>query len=84
MEHDDILGEDIMGSNVVSYSSSVTSSIVYGLIGFILLVLCYFIFDKLTSINFRREIRDENNTSAAILAGSLLIAVGIIISSAIS
>lgn len=66
------------------FAAGVSSSFFYGTLGFILLLLGYKAFDKISPIDFVVEIKDEHNVAAAILAGSMMIGLGIIIASAIA
>ena len=62
------------------------STIVYALLGMILLYIGYRIFDWLTkigAIDLQEEIFTKSNTAAAILAGSFIIGLAIVILSAI-
>lgn len=61
----------------------ITASIVYSLLGIVILVVCFVIIEKLTPENLWKEIVDKQNIALAILAAAFMIAVAIIISSAI-
>ena len=61
----------------------IVASIVYSVLGILILVLSFFIFDKLTPKTLWKEIIDEHNTALAIVAGAFMLAVALIISSAI-
>lgn len=59
-------------------------SIIFGLVGIVLLVFGYWFFDKvLTKIDFNQEIKDKNIAMAIVIAG-FMIAIGIIISGVVS
>lgn len=59
-------------------------SIVFGIIGIVLLILGYNIFDKvLTKVDFNEELK-KNNIAVAIVIAGFMIAIGIIISSVVS
>ncbi len=59
------------------------SSVVYAVLGGLLLLIAYKVFDWATPTDLGRKIFEEDNTAAAILAGGFLIALAIIIASAI-
>lgn len=61
----------------------IVASIVYSVLGILILILSFFIFDKLTPKTLWKEIIDEHNTALAIVAGAFMLAVALIISSAI-
>lgn len=59
-------------------------SVVFGLLGIVLLILGYWIFDKvLTKIDFNEEMKNKNVAMAIVIAG-FMIALGIIISGVVS
>jgi putative membrane protein len=59
------------------------SSVVYAALGGILLLAAYKVFDWATPHDLSREIFEKNNFAAAILAAGFLIALALIIASAI-
>lgn len=59
-------------------------SILFAVIGFILLFLGYRVFDWLTPTDLAQDIFRDNNVAAAVFAGAFVIALAIIISHAIS
>jgi putative membrane protein len=59
------------------------ASIVYSVLGIGLLVISFFLFDKLTPGTLRKEIMEEHNTALAILGAAFMLAVALIISAAI-
>lgn len=64
--------------------SAFVNSIVYSLLGIGILVLAFVLFEILTpKHNLRKEILENKNVALAILAGFFMVAVSIIIASAI-
>ena len=59
------------------------SSIAYAVLGGILLLVAYKVFDWATPHDLDREIFEKNNIAAALMAGGFLIALALIISAAI-
>ena len=61
----------------------VISSVLYSVLGIIILMLSFFIIDKLTPGTLWKEIIEEHNVALAIMGAAFMIAVALIISSAI-
>jgi uncharacterized membrane protein YjfL (UPF0719 family) len=61
----------------------IQESAIYAGIGIVLAVLSFFVVDWITPGNMREQIAKENNTALAILAGSMMIGISIIIAAAI-
>jgi uncharacterized membrane protein YjfL (UPF0719 family) len=61
----------------------IVASVLYAFIGIAILVLSFFIFDKLTPKTLWKEIIEEHNNALAIVAAAFMIAVALIISAAI-
>ena len=61
----------------------VLASVIFSLIGIFILGICFWFFEKITPENLWKEIIDEHNVALAIVAGAFMIAMGIIIGSAI-
>ncbi len=65
-------------------SHLILNSVVYSILGIAILVVCFFIVELLTpKHNLRREILENKNVALAILAGFFMLAMSIIIASAI-
>ncbi len=61
----------------------IVASIVYSLVGIVILLICFYIVEKVTPENLWKEIIEKRNNALAILAAAFMIAIAIIISSAI-
>lgn len=61
----------------------VLASAVFSLVGIVILGVCFWVFEKVTPENLWKEIIDEHNVALAIVAGAFMIAMAIIIGSAI-
>jgi uncharacterized membrane protein YjfL (UPF0719 family) len=59
-------------------------SIVFAILGFVLLFIGYRVFDMLTPTNLNKRIFEDGNVAAAILAGSFVLGLAIIVAMAIS
>jgi putative membrane protein len=62
---------------------SILGSVIYSVIGIAILVIAYLIFEKITPENLRKEIIEKQNTALAIVSGSFILAIAIIIATAI-
>jgi uncharacterized membrane protein YjfL (UPF0719 family) len=63
---------------------NVSLSLLFAVLGFALLFLGYRAFDMLTPFNLSHKIFDEGNMAAAVLAGAFVIALAMVVASAIS
>ncbi len=61
----------------------ILDSIIYSVIGIVILVISFVIVEKITPENIYKEIIQKGNTALAIVFASFIIAMAIIISSAI-
>jgi putative membrane protein len=64
-------------------AKALAASIVYSLLGILILVISFYLFNKLTPGTLRREILEEHNTALAIMSAAFMLAVALIISAAI-
>lgn len=59
-------------------------SVIFGIVGIVLLIVGYCVFDKvLTKIDFNEELKNKNIAVAIVIAG-FMIAIGIIISGVVA
>ncbi len=61
----------------------VLDSLLYSFIGILILVVSFYIVEKISPENLYSEVVDKGNTAIAIVAGSFMLAIAIIIASAI-
>ena len=61
----------------------IAASVVYSLLGIAILVIAFVIIEKLAPENLWKKIVDEHNVALAIMAAGFMLAVAVIISSAI-
>lgn len=65
-------------------STAFLNSIIYSLLGIGILVVCFLVLELLTpKHNLRKEILENKNVALAVLAGFFMLAMSIIIASAI-
>jgi putative membrane protein len=67
-----------------SIGHGLTMFLVFGLAGIGMAILGYKLFDKMTPGDLHREIIEHKNVAAAILAGSVIIGVSLILAAAMS
>jgi uncharacterized membrane protein YjfL (UPF0719 family) len=60
------------------------SATIYSLLGIVILLVSFILIEKITPENLWKEIIEKQNSALAILAAAFMIAIAIIISSAIS
>ena len=61
----------------------IVNSLVFSLLGIVILLISYFIIEKLTPENTWKELVQKNNIAVAIVLGALIIGMSMIISAAI-
>lgn len=58
-------------------------SFLFGLVGIIIMVLGYWVFDKVIPADFNKEL-EKNNTAVAIVIAGMLIGIAIIVSKVVA
>ncbi|WP_426492641.1 DUF350 domain-containing protein [Hymenobacter sp. 102] len=61
----------------------IAASVIYSVLGITILVISFVVMEKLTPRTLWKEIIEEHNTALAIMAAAFMLAVALIISSAI-
>jgi len=61
----------------------IINSVLFSVIGFVILLLAYFVIEKLTPESTWKEISQKNNVAVAIVLGAFIIGISMIISAAI-
>jgi putative membrane protein len=61
----------------------IIASVLYSVIGIVILVVAFWIIEKVTPENLYKEILEKHNVALAVVCAAFMIAVAIIISSAI-
>lgn len=61
----------------------VYASVIYSVIGILILTISFLIIEKITPENIYKQIVDKGNVAIAIIVGAFIIAIAIIISAAI-
>lgn len=74
-----LFAEGLFGWPPNSLWEAALASIVFGVIGIMLAILGFKIFDWMTPGNLQEEVLKKNNIAAAILAGAFVIGICIVI-----
>ena len=61
----------------------ILSSVVFSLVGIVILGICFWIFEKVTPENIWKEIIEKQNLALAIVSAAFMIAMAIIIAAAV-
>ena len=61
----------------------VFTTLVFSLVGIILFALAFFTIVKIAPFSTRKEIEEDQNTALAILIGSVIIGIAVIVASAV-
>jgi uncharacterized membrane protein YjfL (UPF0719 family) len=61
----------------------VLTTLVFSLVGIILFALAFLIIVKIAPFSTRKEIEEDQNTALAILIGSVIIGIAVIVASAV-
>ena len=70
--------------DITQTMSNIVLSLVFALLGFVLLFIGYRVFDALTPTDLNKRIFEDGNVAAAILAGAFVLGLAIIVAMAIS
>lgn len=63
--------------------SALLNALIYALFGVIVLVVSFFVLDKLTPYDLWKEVVEKQNLAIAVLAGLMALGIAIIIASAV-
>ena len=62
---------------------SVVSTLVFGLIGIIVAIVGFKLYDAVTPFHIEREICEKQNIAVAILSGSMILGISLIVAAAV-
>ena len=65
------------------FIKTVVASIVYSLVGVVVFALSFVVIKLVTPFSIRKEIEQDHNTALAIVIGSIILGIALIISAAI-
>ena len=69
---------------LASHSRPLVDSIVYSIVGTIVLGLSFYVIEKVLPFSMRKEIAEDQNVSLGIILGAFVIGLSLIIAAAIS
>jgi putative membrane protein len=69
---------------LASHSRPLVDSIVYSIVGTVVLGLSFYVIEKILPFSMRKEIAEDHNVSLGIILGAFVIGLSIIIAAAIS
>jgi putative membrane protein len=61
----------------------VVTTLVFSLVGILLFALAFFVIVKIAPFSTRKEIEEDQNTALAILIGSVIIGIALIVAAAV-
>lgn len=73
------LAQEAAGRSRPSLTEGILSTLVYGVIGIVLATLGFKIFDLAIKANIEKEIFENKNMAAAILAGAVILGISLIV-----
>ncbi len=66
-----------------SLTKTLVSALAFSALGILLFAVAFWIIVKVTPFSLRKEIEEDQNTSLAIIIGSVIIGIAMIVSSAV-
>jgi putative membrane protein len=78
----DSLGDNRMDA-LSPFLKTVVASLVYSLVGIAVFALSFLVMKVVTPFSIRKEIEEDHNTALAIVIGSVIVGISLIISAAI-
>lgn len=69
--------------NELINTHAIVGSIIYSILGIVILIISFVIIEKITILNLWKEISEKQNLALAIMATGFMLAIAIIIASAI-
>jgi putative membrane protein len=77
------LAQESAGRSRQSLTEGIISTLIYGVIGIVLAVIGFKVFDLAIKANIEKEIFENKNMAAAILAGSVVLGIALIVAATI-
>jgi len=72
-----------MEAGFAPFLKTVIASLVYSLVGIVVFALSFVVMKLVTPFSIRKEIEEDHNTALAIVIGSVIIGISLIISASI-
>ena len=64
--------------------NAVVATLIFSILGIMLFVIAFFLIVKITPFSVRKEIEEDHNTALAIVIGSVIIGIAIIVAAAVN
>lgn len=77
------LAQETAGRSRQTLTEGIVSTVIYGVIGIVLAVIGFKVFDLAIKANIEKEIFENKNMAAAILAGAVVLGVALIVAATI-
>jgi uncharacterized membrane protein YjfL (UPF0719 family) len=74
-----VFAQDVPGASNDLNWYPLLSTFIYGLIGIVLAVAGYFVFDRLLGLDLRRELVEDQNTALGIMLAGVFIGIAIVV-----
>lgn len=72
-----------MPNGLENIANNIFAAVVFGVIGILLFIVAFMVFDRLTPGSLWKELLDDQNTALGVLMGCVAIALAIILAAAI-
>ncbi len=66
-----------------SFARPLLATVIYSLLGILIFAFGFFLMNKLAPFSLRKEIEDDQNTALAVVMGSVILGLAIVIAAAI-
>ncbi len=66
-----------------SFARPMSATVIYSLLGILIFAFGFFLMNRLSPFSLRKEIEDDQNTALAIVMGSVIVGLAIVIAAAI-
>ena len=73
-----------MSDFVLSLAQGAAAAAAFGLVGILLMILGFRLFDLSVPFNLNKELAEDNNVAVAIVMGSVILAIAVVVAAAIS
>ena len=68
--------------NLANFANAVIAEALYAIVGILIFGLAFWLMERVTPFSVRKEIEEDQNTALAILMGSVIIGLALIIAAA--
>jgi uncharacterized membrane protein YjfL (UPF0719 family) len=68
---------------LATHARPIVDSVIYSLLGAVILVFCFWVIEKLLPFSLRKEIAEDQNVGLGIIMGAFVLGISFIIAAAI-